>query len=91
MSDFKVIPCKSMPIREFILDENRPNQIGIRQVGMGGRYWFDQKHADKEIKNHERQLKFWRELRTKAALLKSVWCKSHAGSNPALLAKERKE
>lgn len=63
MSDFKVIPCKSMPIREFLFDKNRPNLIGVRTVGMGGRYWFAQKQADAEIERHERQLEFWRELR----------------------------
>ena len=62
MSDFKVIPCKSMPIREFILDENRPGLVGVRQVGIGGRCWFSLSQAGAEIKNQERHLKFWREL-----------------------------
>ena len=63
MSDFKAMPCKSMPVREFIFDENRPNLVGVRTVGTGGRYWIGLKQADREIENHERQLKFWRELR----------------------------
>ena len=65
MSDIKAIPCKSMPIREFILDESKPNQIGVRLIDgiSGGRYWFNQKHVDREIEKHERQLEFWRELR----------------------------
>lgn len=63
MSDFKVIPCKSAPIREFLLDEDRPNLIGVRHIGFGGRYWFARKQAETEIEKHERQLGFWRELR----------------------------
>jgi hypothetical protein len=64
MNDFKTIPCKSIPIREFIVEKNRPNQIGVRLVGMkGGRFWYRLKKVNAEIEKLEEQLKFWRELK----------------------------
>ena len=60
--DFKIIPCESNPDREFLIDENRPDGIGVRQIGRQGRAWFWQSHVERHIKLLEKDLEFWREM-----------------------------